>query len=186
MRLGASMGCAIGMAALLTGPSAAASKPPSATSGEIVAYSMPLLAGGLAAYKHDWKGLAQMTLITGLTVGTAYGLKQFVRERRPDGSGWDSFPSTTSALSSAPSQFIWHRYGWEWGLPFFVVSKYPSYALDRAKHNRLWDGLGSLAISFTYNELLVRRFKPKDKEKGFSTSLEADSGGIYLQGSYRW
>jgi hypothetical protein len=184
MPRGSVVACLVGMAAFLAAPAEAAKKPPSATSGEIVAYAMPVLAGGLAAYKRDWHGLAQLTLVTGLTYGTAYGLKQLVRERRPDGTGWDSFPSTTSGLASAPSQFVWHRYGWEWGVPFFLVSKYPGYALDRAKKNRIWDSLGSLAISFTYNELLVPRFKPK--QRGVETHIEADADGIFIKGSYRW
>lgn len=151
---------------------------------------MPVIAGGVAIYKRDWKGLAQMTVVTGLTYATAYGLKQIVRERRPwqpygDHSyTWDSFPSTTSAIASGPSSFMWHRYGWEWGLPMFIVSKYPSYALQKAKQNRIWDGLATTAIAFGYNEIFTTRYR---KERGFSTSLDStEDGGMHVSLAYRW
>ena len=128
-----------------TTPSATPLFPPGkATAGKAIAYAMPLVAGGIALWKDDWTGMAQLAVVTTLTVGTAYGIKHLVRECRPfekpcthGGPGWDSFPSTTSALASAPSSFIWNRYGWEWGLPLFIISKYTSYSLDKARQNHL-------------------------------------------------
>ena len=56
------------------------------------------------------------------TVGIAYGLKQVIREQRPDGSDFKSLPSDTSALAFAPAQFLWDRYGWQYGLPAFAAA----------------------------------------------------------------
>ncbi len=53
------------------------------TAGTAIAIGMPLLASGITAYKHDWTGSAQLVVTTVLTVGTAYGLKQIVKECRP-------------------------------------------------------------------------------------------------------
>lgn len=175
------------LALFLTSPAQAA---PWAASGEAVAYAMPAIAVGIATWKHDWTGVAQLTVVTGLTVGTAYGLKQIVRECRPfekpcspNGPGWDSFPSTTSALASAPSSFVWQRYGWEWGLPLFIISKYTSYSLDRAKKNRIWDGLASTVLAFGYNEIFTTRYHER---RSFYTSLDAGPDGVYASVHYRW
>jgi hypothetical protein len=187
MRIG---GAAVFLAIVACTPPAAATT--LSASGKAVAYAMPAFAAGLTLYKKDPKGFAQLLVVTGLTYGTAYGLKQLVRQRRPyqdrldHSTGWDSFPSTTSAISSAPSQFVWRRYGWEWGLPMFVISKYPGYTLSKSKQNRLWDGLATMAISWSYNRLLTTRYKP-DKNRGFYSSLDGgDDGGVYLQLGYRW
>jgi len=162
---------------------------PSAISGEAVAYAMPAVAAGIAVWKKDWTGMAQLAVVTGLTVGTAYGLKQIVRERRPyqdpldHSTGWDSFPSTTSALASAPSSFVWQRYGWKLGLPLFIISKYTSYSLDRARKNRIWDGLASTALAIGYNEIFTTRYRPRSS---YYTSFDAGPNGVYASLHYSW
>lgn len=157
---------------------------------------MPVIAGGIAVYKKDWKGLAQLTVVTGLTYATAYGLKQLVRECRPyarpcapGDSHWDSFPSTTSAIAAAPSSFVWRRYGWEWGLPLFIVSKYPSYALDKAKHNRIWDGLASTGIAWGLNAIFTPRYQDPEKQqkRGFYSEFDSmNDGGLFASVGFRW
>jgi len=167
----------------------AAQATPKATGGKMVAYAMPLVAGSIAVWKDDWTGVAQLAVVTTLSVGTAWGIKQIVRERRPYASrtdystGWDSFPSTTSALASAPSSFVWSRYGWKWGLPLFIISKYTSYSLDKARKNRIWDGLASTAISWGYNQVITTRYHPIS---GFQSDLQAGPNGIYASLNYRW
>lgn len=167
-------------------------------SGQAVAIAMPAIAVGVALHKRDYKGIAQLAVVTGLTYGTAYALKQIVKSCRPyakpcthGGSGWDSFPSTTSALASAPSSYMWGRYGWEWGVPMFVISKYPSWSMQKARKNKLWDGLATTAISFGYNQLFTTRYRqPGDHsvERGFFSDLtSSDEGdGAKATVGYRW
>ncbi len=62
------------------------------TIGTATAIAMPLAAGAFSFYKKDRIGLEQLATETVLTVGTAWALKQFVREQRPDGSDFHSFP----------------------------------------------------------------------------------------------
>jgi hypothetical protein len=81
------------------------------TLGTGVAIALPVVAGGIALYKHDKVGVAQLLVESALTVGTAYALKNIVRERRPDGSDYKSFPSETTALAASGSSFLWRRYG---------------------------------------------------------------------------
>src|SRR3954462_11294520 len=69
------------------------------TLGTGIAVALPLAAGGIALHKHDRIGLAQWLVETTLTVGTAYALKNIVREERPNGSDFKSFPSETTALA---------------------------------------------------------------------------------------
>jgi hypothetical protein len=166
-------------------------------SGQAVAYAMPVIAAGVTIYKKDWIGLAELTVVTGLTYGAAYGLKQIVKSCRPyakpcspGGSGWDSFPSTTSAIASAPSSFLWHRYGWEWGLPMFVISKYPSYALQKSKRNKLWDGLASTGIAWGLNTILTPRYRRSDLDRrdrrGYFADFEGEGDGMFVSAGYRW
>src|SRR5580698_6119656 len=61
------------------------------TLGTGVAIALPIAAAGIAWYKNDRIGLAQLAVEGLLTVGTTYALKNIVREERPDGSDYQSF-----------------------------------------------------------------------------------------------
>jgi hypothetical protein len=75
--------------------------------GQAVAIAIPLAAGGVALlHDWDWTGVKELTVDTGLTVGTALLLKQIVREQRPDKSDFHSFPSDTAALAFVPASFL--------------------------------------------------------------------------------
>ena len=94
------------------------------TSGTAVAIALPLTAAGIALWKGDGTGVKQLTEVTALTVGTAFLLKYAIHEERPDHSDDHSFPSETSALAFAPAQFLWDRYGWEYGLPAYAAAAF--------------------------------------------------------------
>lgn len=151
--------------------------------GTGVAIAMPLIAGGISVYKHDWTGVAQLGAETIMTVGTAYALKQFVRERRPDGSDFRSFPSNTTALSASGSSYLWGRYGWEYGLPAFFATQFVSFSRVQAKQHHWYDTLASSAIAAGYGYILTTRFK---KQYNVETSLSASPDGAYLKLSYAW
>ena len=178
----------IAIAGLLFFPAEANSK--IETAGTAIAIAMPLVAGGVTAYKHDWKGSAQLVVTTVLTVGTVYGLKQIVKECRPfakpctpHGGNWDSFPSDTSALASAPAGFLWHRYGWEYGLPAFAASAFVGYSRVNAKKHNWWDTATSTGISLIYNELITTRYHAPT---GFYTDVEGGAAGTFATVGYRW
>ncbi|MBW8707693.1 MAG: PAP2 family protein, partial [Alphaproteobacteria bacterium] len=91
--------------------------------GTGVAIALPLVAGGITLLRHDRVGAAQLIVESALTVGTVYALKNIVRERRPNGSDYKSFPSETTALAASGSSFLWGRYGWEYGLPASALTQ---------------------------------------------------------------
>ena len=178
-------------AALLCATSAQAAPSKSIESaGTAVAIAMPLVAGGITVWKDDWRGTAQLVVVTTLTVGTALALKHLVRECRPfakpctpGGNNWDSFPSDTSALASAPASFLWKRYGWEYGLPAFAASEFVSYSRVQAKKHHIWDVLTSTVISIGYNQLITTRYHPRNS---FYSSLDASPDGVYASVHYTW
>jgi membrane-associated phospholipid phosphatase len=153
------------------------------TLGTGVAIAMPLIAGGISAYKHDWTGIAQLGTETFLTVGTAYALKQIVKERRPDGSDFQSFPSDTTALSASGSSYLWGRYGWSYGLPAFFATQFVSYSRVQARQHHWYDTLASSALAAGYGYVVTTPFK---KRYHVNTAISATPGGAYVQLSYEW
>jgi membrane-associated phospholipid phosphatase len=184
---------AYAFAVLLCAPTPAGAAAKNSTiesAGTYVAVALPLAAGGITLWKDDWQGTAQLALSTVLTVGTAYGLKHIVRECRPfahpcshDSTDWDSFPSDTSAMAFAPAQFLWQRYGWEYGLPAYAAAAFVGYSRVDTKRHHWWDVATSAAISLGYNELFTTRFHPRNS---LYTSLDAGPGGVYASVHYTW
>jgi membrane-associated phospholipid phosphatase len=153
------------------------------TIGDGTAIALPLLAGAVAVYKDDWKGVAQLTVEGILTVGTAYALKNIVRERRPDGSDYQSFPSGTTALAASGSSFLWGRYGWEYGLPAFVATQFVSYTRIQAKEHHWYDTLASSAIAAGYGFVVTTPFK---KKYNIDTELAPSPDGAVVRFSYNF
>src|SRR6185312_8227793 len=112
-------------AALMLGITSPAFAGGSESVGTGVAIALPAIAGGITLYKDDWMGAAQLTVAT---VGLAYGLKHVIREQRPDKSDFQSMPSDTSALAFAPAQFLWDRYGWEYGVPAYAAATFVAWS----------------------------------------------------------
>ncbi len=151
------------------------------TAGTAVAIALPLTAAGITLYKKDWTGTAQLFVDTGLTVGTAFALKKIVREQRPDKSDFKSFPSDTSALAFAPAQFLWDRYGWEYGLPAYVAAGFVAYSRVDAQKHHPWDVAASAVISFAYSKLITTEYRG-----GFYSNAAVSPDGGYAQMGWRW
>jgi membrane-associated phospholipid phosphatase len=150
--------------------------------GTDVAFALPVLAGGLAVSKNDWTGVAELTVDTAATVGTVYGLKHVVREPRPDGSGNDSFPSDTAALAFAPAQFLWDRYGWQYGVPAYLAAGFVAYSRVDAKKHHWYDVATSAGISFAFGKI----FDTEYRNNKFDYHVAASTDSVYAAMSYRF
>lgn len=128
--------------------------------GKIVAIALPVAAGSVSLFKNDWNGIAQLVVVTGLTVGTAYGLKQVVHEERPDLSDRKSFPSEQEALAFAPAAYLWDRYGWEYGVPAYAAAGFVGYARVASDRHHWWDVATSAGIGWIYSRLITREYHP--------------------------
>ncbi|MBV9548196.1 MAG: phosphatase PAP2 family protein [Alphaproteobacteria bacterium] len=152
------------------------------TAGTAVAIALPLTAAGIAISKRDWNGVVDLGLTTIATVGTAYALKHLVKEKRPDGSDFQSFPSDTQALASSGSAFLWARYGWQYGLPAFAASAFVGYSRVEAKKHHWYDTAASSAIAIGYAAFFTPRFS---KYRIYS-SLDTSPDGAMLRLSYAY
>jgi membrane-associated phospholipid phosphatase len=153
------------------------------STGTAIAVALPLLAGGYTVYKRDWTGLAQLSVDTITTVGTAYAIKQFVREQRPDKSDWKSFPSDTSALAFAPAQFLWDRYGWEYGVPAYAVAGYVGWTRIDARKHRWHDVAASAGLAFVASKIFTTRYRAKELRYGVAPM---PGGGVYASLDYKF
>lgn len=171
--------------------SAATSTPPDQglrDVGQGIALALPLVAGGISLYKDDWNGAGQLVLATGATLGTTYLLSHFVKEQRPYCKGLPgcdnrSFPSDTAAVAFAPAQYLWNRYGWEYGVPAYALAGFAGATRVISGEHRVWDVATSGVIAWVYNWAITGRYHaPENVYSG----LYATPHGAMFALNYRW
>jgi len=171
--------------------SAATSTPPDQglqNVGEGVAIALPLVAGGISVYKHDWNGVGQLVLATGATVGTSLLLSHFVKEERPYCKGLPdcddhAFPSDTSALAFAPAQYLWNRYGWEYGVPAYAAAGFVGASRVISKEHSVLDVATSGVLSWAYNWAITSRYHAPDN---VYSGIYATPHSAMVALNYRW
>jgi len=156
--------------------------------GQGVAIALPLVAGGISLYKDDWNGAGKLLIVTGATVGTSYLLSHFVREDRPycepaPGCDHHSFPSNTSALAFAPAQYLWNRYGWEYGVPAYAAASFVGATRVISGEHHVWDVAASGVISWTYNWIVTDRYHAPDN---LYSGIAATPRGAMFALNYRF
>ena len=170
------------LAALLVLAPASADAKSTESIGTDVAVALPLLAGTYAASKSDWTGVAELTVDTVATVGTVYALKSVIKVQRPDKSDFKSFPSDTAALAFAPAQFLWDRYGWQYGVPAYLAAGFVGWSRVDAKKHHWTDVAASAGISFVFSKIFTTEYRnPK-----FNYGLVATPHSAYASLSYHF
>ena len=151
------------------------------SAGTDVAVALPLLAGGITAWKGDWTGTAELGGDTIASVGTAYILKSVIKEQRPDKSDFKSFPSDTAALAFAPAQFLWDRYGWQYGLPAYAAAAFVGYSRVDAKKHHWYDVAASAGISWGFSKFITTPY-----HRGFNYNASATPDSVFASVDYRF
>ena len=129
------------------------------TSGRVLMFALPAAGAGYAWYKGDRQGLLQL----GASVATAYGasflLQKVVKEERPDHSGWDSFPSDSTAIAFSSASSIQVRYGWDYGLPAYAIAAYVGYSRVEADKHHWGDVAAGAAIGIVSGLFWTSRYQ---------------------------
>lgn len=154
------------------------------TAGTAVAVALPIAAAGISLmHNDDWDGIYELGASTALTVGTALILKQVVHERRPNHSDYQSFPSDTAALAYSSADYLWGRYGWEWGVPAYAAAMFTGYSRVKAKQHHWYDVAASSAMAFAFNYAVVTRYRDNDRYALYA-SADGDSVGLHFEAHF--
>ena len=113
---------------------------------------------GVAIAKHDTEGLKQLGLSTATCLAVNYGLELCIKKDRPDGTGHHAFPSTHTAVAFNGSTFLMKRYGWQWGVPAYVLSSFVAWGRVKTDRHDWWDVLGGAAIGAGTAFIFTRPF----------------------------
>lgn len=151
------------------------------TSGEVLRVGLPVAGVALALFKDDRRGALQIGASVVSAYGAAYLLKQVVKEERPDRSGWDSFPSDSSAIAFAAASSIQVRYGWDYGLPSYAIAAFVGYSRVHADKHRWGDVAAGAAIGWLAGQILTDPYEEMPQMQVF-----ADTKGAGINLHWTW
>lgn len=128
------------------------------TAGDILVIALPAVAAGMMLGFRDGQGALELGKSAALTLGLTYGLKFTIDEKRPNGES-QSFPSAHASISFASAEFLRKRYGWEYGIPAYVVATFVAYSRVESKQHYTHDVIAGAAIGIGSSYLFTKPYK---------------------------
>lgn len=115
--------------------------------GDVLIYMVPSVAFGMTLMEKDNEGMWQFTESAAVTMGICVSFKYTVNSRRPNGNP-QSFPSGHTAICVQSAEFMRQRYGWQYGLPAYVVAAYVGYSRAVSDEHHTRDILAGALFGF--------------------------------------
>jgi membrane-associated phospholipid phosphatase len=122
------------------------------TASDVTAVGLPLVALGNVYVKGDVEGLKELTYTLGTSLAASEVLKSLVHEKRPDGSGIDSFPSGHTAIAFAAAHFMDKRYDSEASPYLYAVAGFTALARVKADKHYAHDVLAGAGLGYVSAE----------------------------------
>ncbi len=139
--------------------------------GDVLVCALPVTAAGLTIGFRDGRGALELAESAALAMGVTYALKLGIDKTRPDGEN-QSFPSGHAAIAFTSAEFMFKRYGWEYGLPAYAVATFVAYSRVESGQHYAIDVMAGAAIGIVSSYLFTRPYKGWD--------IHPDVGYSYL------
>lgn len=149
-------------------------------STDVVLIAMPVATLAGVLIMQDWTGLKQGALAGVTSIGAMMLLKYTVREKRPDGSNYHSFPSGHTSCMFTNATFLQRRYGWKFGVPAYALATYVGWGRVYAKKHHWWDVVVGAALGAGASLIYTRPFAEKHE---LMIEPSATPGGVNVTAS---
>ena len=152
------------------------------TSGDILLYTLPATALTTTLLIKDYEGTEQFAEGFFLNQIITFSIKGIVKKERPEGDGFDSFPSGHTSTTFQSAAFIQRRYGWKYGIPAYLLAGWTGYSRIDADRHDVADVLTGAVIGIASSYLFT---KPYEKQ-AYDLSLSGGLDGVMVRFSYRF
>jgi membrane-associated phospholipid phosphatase len=162
-------------------------KPLGSTSkyGDLIGQGIPnaiYFLGMEAAGEGHLAGLMlRSTLISGLTTNV---LKYSIREKRPDSSSKNSFPSGHSTTAFAFASVVATEHGISYGIPSYVLATFVGFSRINDNKHYLFDVLAGALMGTMYGQSICHRDTKETITYNFVPVLSHEELGINFHVSY--
>lgn len=136
--------------------------------GDIIQIVLPATAGvSTVLFKGEDKGTLQFVKSFATMEIVTHATKRIINKERPNG-GKHAFPSGHTAASFMGASFLQKRYGWDVGIPAYLLASYVGYTRIEANKHDIYDVIGGVLVGTASSYIFV---KPLNN----SGSLNADA-----------
>ncbi|ADV49094.1 phosphoesterase PA-phosphatase related protein [Cellulophaga algicola DSM 14237] len=146
------------------------------TSGDILLFSLPVMALTGSLIAKDYEGTWQFTKGALLNQGVTIGLKYALNKDRPYGNGERAFPSGHTSTTFQSAAFIQKRYGWKYGIPAYALAGFTGYSRINAQAHDGWDVLAGAVVGVSSAYLFTTPYA----QEHFDISLKTGAGSYQL------
>ena len=148
-------------------------------SGDILQMALPTFAlASTLIWDDESKPFSQFAKTMGVSLLVTHGLKRLINKPRPNGGKY-SFPSGHTSSAFTGAAFIQKRYGWELGIPAYIIASYVGWTRIHANKHDTWDVFGGAVIGVVSAYLFTKPFRNKNiKISLIGTNEEAISLGL--------
>lgn len=124
--------------------------------------ALPIASIGISLIHKDYQGAVQSAIMTYGAYPLNRVLEKEIGAKRPCGCK-GSFPSGHMIMMSGASSHLYHRYGWEYGLPAYAISFALAHDRVKCKAHYWSDLIGTAAIMHVAGYIFIKKFKFPDK-----------------------
>ena len=131
---------------------------------------LPLMVAIYPMAIQDWKGVGQLAIGTGSTLAITYISKlSFAAiavkhpdwaaiSRRPDGTGYNGFPSGHTASAFSAAGFMQRRYGWQWGVPTTILATLVGASRVTSKRHSITQVIVGAILGYGISYLVTSKY----------------------------
>jgi membrane-associated phospholipid phosphatase len=147
--------------------------------GNVLAATLPAAAAGLSFSYKDGPGALEFGESAALAMGVTLTLKAVVDKTRPNGKT-HSFPSGHATISATSAEFMYKRYGWEYGVPAYALASFVAYSRVEAGQHYTIDVISGAVIGIASSFLLTHPYR------GWHVQPEAGHSYLGISLSRSW
>jgi membrane-associated phospholipid phosphatase len=144
--------------------------------GDILQIALPATALTATLLLGDKEGSKQFLYSFATNIILVHSLKEITHKKRPESStSYNAFPSGHTAAAFHGAAFIQRRYGWEYGVPAYVLAGVVGYSRIEGLNDRHdgWDVLGGIVVGVGTAYLFTKPYKSTKHDISFSTRGDA-------------
>ncbi len=136
------------------------------TAGNILHMAIPLYAFVYSCTRKDYQGIENFSESYSATLITTYFLKKLVREKRPNGKDYNSFPSWHTASAFSGATYLYRRYNsttfekLQGGIAL-ILAGITGYSRIYSKTHYTRDVIAGAAIAAGFTYLFIKPLNPR-------------------------
>lgn len=147
--------------------------------GDIGQVAIPVTALAIALAKGDTEGAKQLFYGWGTTQLVTHITKTITGIERPNGKGFNSFPSGHTASAFSGATFLHHRYGIKYGLPAYIASAVVGHSRIHANKHWATDVIGAATLAYGISYFMTTKYEVPNLVIS-PAAFSKDSSGILL------